>query len=44
LGFAVGVWDLVRHTIPIVAVSIILAIIQFSWLDRSLGKSEEVSQ
>ncbi|MGH9940181.1 MAG: 5-oxoproline transporter, DUF969 family subunit, partial [Blastocatellia bacterium] len=41
LGFTVGVWDLVRYTIPIVGASIILAIIQFSWLDRSLGKVVE---
>ncbi|MGH9936546.1 MAG: 5-oxoproline transporter, DUF969 family subunit, partial [Blastocatellia bacterium] len=44
LGFTVGVWDLVKFTIPVVAASIILAIIQFSWLDRSLGKAVEVKQ
>jgi uncharacterized membrane protein len=40
----VGVWDLVRYTIPIVVASIILAIIQFSWLDRSLGRMAEVKR
>ncbi len=39
LGFAVGVWDLVWYTIPIVVASIILGFIQFSLLDRRL-KSE----
>jgi uncharacterized membrane protein len=44
LGFAVGVWDLVKYTMPVVAASIILAIIQFSWLDRSLNKAVEVKR
>ena len=44
LGVTVGVWDLVKYTIPIVGASIILAIIQFSWLDRSLGKMAEVKR
>jgi len=44
LGFTVSVWDLVWYTVPIVAASIILAIIQFSWLDRSLDKAVEVKQ
>lgn len=44
LGFTVGVWDLVRYTLPVVAASIILAIIQFSWFDRSLGKAAEVKR
>jgi len=44
LGLTVGVWDLVRYTIPIVAASIILAIIQFSWLDRSLARTAEVKK
>jgi len=39
LGFAVGVWDLVWYTIPIVVASIVLGFIQFSLLDRWL-KSE----
>ena len=44
LGLTVGVWDLVRYTIPIFAASIILAIIQFSWLDRVLGRMAEVKR
>ena len=44
LGFTVGVWDLVKYTIPIVTASIILAIIQFTWLDRSLGRMAEVKR
>jgi uncharacterized membrane protein len=44
LGLTVGVWDLVRYTIPIVAASIILAVIQFSWLDRSLARMAEVKK
>jgi uncharacterized membrane protein len=44
LGLVVGVWDLVRYTIPIVIASIILAIIQFSWLDRALGKMAEAKR
>lgn len=39
LGFAVGVWDLVWYTVPIVVASIVLGFIQFSLLDRWL-KSE----
>jgi uncharacterized membrane protein len=44
LGLTVGVWDLVRYTIPIFAASIILAIIQFSWLDRALGRIGEAKR
>jgi len=36
LGFAVGVWDLVRYTIPVVAASILFAVVQFWLLDRWL--------
>jgi uncharacterized membrane protein len=36
LGFAVSVWDLVWYTLPIVAASILLAVVQFWWLDRWL--------
>ncbi|MGH9800662.1 MAG: 5-oxoproline transporter, DUF969 family subunit, partial [Blastocatellia bacterium] len=39
LGFAVGVWDLVRYTIPVVVASILLGAVQFRMLDRWL-KSE----
>ncbi len=38
LGFAIGVWDLVLYTLPVVAASIILGFIQFTWLDRSLNR------
>jgi uncharacterized membrane protein len=44
LGVRVGVWDLVRYTIPIVAASIILAVIQFIRLDRVLGKMAEAKR
>jgi uncharacterized membrane protein len=44
LGLTVGVWDLVRYTIPIVVASIILAIIQFRWLDSALGKMAEAKR
>jgi uncharacterized membrane protein len=44
LGMTVGVWDLVRYTIPIVIASIILAIIQFNWLDRALGRMAEAKR
>jgi uncharacterized membrane protein len=43
-GLAVGVWDLVRYTIPIVVASIILAVVQFLWLDRALTKMAEAKR
>src|SRR5262245_2600014 len=42
LGFTVGVWSLVKYTIPVVVASIVLGIVQFWWLDRSLNKRGEV--
>ncbi|MFM8394132.1 MAG: 5-oxoproline transporter, DUF969 family subunit [Acidobacteriota bacterium] len=39
LGVAVSVWDLVRHTLPIVSASVLLAIVQFWWLDRRLRRT-----
>lgn len=36
LGFAVGLWDLVWYTLPVVAASILLAAVQFWRLDRWL--------
>ncbi|MBS1789958.1 MAG: DUF969 domain-containing protein [Acidobacteria bacterium] len=36
LGFAVGLWDLVWYTIPVVVASILFAAAQFWWLDRWL--------
>jgi uncharacterized membrane protein len=44
LGITVGVGDLVIYTFPIVVASIILAIIQFLWLDRALGRMAEVKR
>src|SRR5262245_4428945 len=44
LAMTVGLGDLVRYTFAIVVASIILAIIQFSRLDRSLGKAAEVKR
>jgi uncharacterized membrane protein len=41
LGFTVGVWDLVKYTVPVVAASILVAAVQFSRLDRSLNKAAE---
>lgn len=38
LGQPVGVWDLVRHSVPVVGVSVLLAAIQFQWLDRWLRR------
>jgi uncharacterized membrane protein len=36
LGYSLGVWDLVKYTIPVVAASIALGIIQFSLFDKDL--------
>jgi uncharacterized membrane protein len=38
LGFQLSVWDLVRHTLPVVVASVLLAAIQFWWLDRQLRR------
>lgn len=38
LGFAVGVWDLVKFTIPVVVASILFASVQFWLLDRWLNR------
>lgn len=35
-GLKLSVWDLVRHTLPVVSVSLLLAALQFWWLDRQL--------
>lgn len=43
LGFAVGVWDLVKFTVPVVAASLALAVVQFTWLDRFLRGAQEVN-
>jgi uncharacterized membrane protein len=36
LGIQLSVWDLVRHTLPVVGASLLLAALQFWWLDRQL--------
>jgi uncharacterized membrane protein len=41
LGFTIGVWDLVKYTTPVVAASVLIAAVQFSWLDRDLSKVAE---
>lgn len=38
LGIPVNVWDLVRHTVPVVGASVLLAVVQFWWLDRRLRR------
>lgn len=38
LGYAVSVWDLVKYTVPVVAVSLILGFIQFALLDRGVRR------
>ena len=44
VGLMVSVGDLVLYTIPIVAASIIFAVIQFIRLDRVLGKMAEAKR
>jgi uncharacterized membrane protein len=36
LGYEVSLWRLVAWTVPIVAASVLLAMVQFAWLDRRL--------
>jgi uncharacterized membrane protein len=38
LGYTVGLWDLVKYTVPVVVVSLILGFIQFALLDRGIRK------
>ncbi|HYP28229.1 MAG TPA: DUF969 family protein [Blastocatellia bacterium] len=38
LGYTVSVWSLVLYTLPVVAASVILAAIQFLWIDRRYKK------
>jgi uncharacterized membrane protein len=40
LGYSVNIWRLVLFTIPIVGMSVVLAIIQFLLLDRRYGREE----
>ena len=44
LGLTVSLGDLVWYTFPVVVASIILAVIQFRWLDRALGKMAEAKR
>ena len=39
LGYNVGLWDLVKYSVPVVAASLILGFIQFALLDRSLRRA-----
>jgi uncharacterized membrane protein len=41
LGYAVSVWDLVKYTVPVVAVSLILGFIQFELLDRGVRRDSK---
>jgi uncharacterized membrane protein len=36
LGYTIALWDLVKFTVPIVIASVLLAALQFWWLDRRL--------
>ena len=44
LGLTVSVFDLVKYTFPIVAASVIFAVIQFLRLDRALSKKAEAKR
>ena len=44
LGYPVGVWDLVKFTLPVVAASLVFSFIQFSLLDRRLSREREGRQ
>jgi len=41
LGFAISVWDMVLYTSPIVVASVVFAIVQFKWFDKSLKRGLE---
>jgi uncharacterized membrane protein len=41
LGYTVGLWDLVKYTVPVVAVSLILGFIQFALLDRGIRRDSK---
>jgi uncharacterized membrane protein len=38
LGQPVGLWDLVRHALPVVVVTLLLAAAQFRWLDHRFNR------
>src|SRR5262249_21634095 len=48
LGFTIGLWDLVRYTVPVVVASIVFAFVQFTWLDhwlkREMNSKSEVKR
>jgi uncharacterized membrane protein len=44
LGYTVSLWDLVKYTVPVVAVSLILGFIQFAMLDRVLSKDSKAAK
>lgn len=41
LGYTIALWDLVKFTVPVVIASILLAALQFWWLDRRLRAEVE---
>jgi uncharacterized membrane protein len=41
LGYDVSLWDLVKYTVPVVAVSLILGFIQFALLDRGIRRDSK---
>jgi len=42
LGFTIGLWDLVRYTVPVVAASLVFAVAQFTWLDHWLERKMDL--
>jgi uncharacterized membrane protein len=44
LGVTVGVWSLVKFTIPVVVASVVLGFIQFSWLDRRIERLQRLQR
>jgi uncharacterized membrane protein len=41
LGYPVGLWDLVKYTVPVVAISLVLGFIQFALLDRGIRRDSK---
>jgi len=44
LGYTVSLWELVKYTVPVVAVSLVLGFIQFELLDRGIRRGSKESQ
>jgi len=44
LGYWVSLWDLVKYTVPVVAVSLVLGFIQFALLDRAIRRGAKRAQ